>query len=338
MSRRPLAVLLSTAVFAAAFVFPPAAGPAAASARGDWWRARAITAINKFATLDDGAEQAGAYADAAYAEALLYGWSHAAAQAYLTKLRAARTSTGGYGIGRPWDAFQDGTVNPADTTYTVTLSGVGSVLLAAYKAGAVPRAEVQQVVSALMAIPRVPVPRGDCVAYSQTAADAAAGCVHNVNAGVAAFLSAANAQGFGATGLQKLITGITIAELVAYREAEFWWPYVDSGPSAAQDPDHNSYSAESMYGLAYWVGREVAYRQMTTAPGVNAQDPIAHGRLTGLPGGPGSWSGTSTTVTLWCVLGDTWRTEQDAYLAGITDAGRAAQVASYAARNSRACP
>jgi hypothetical protein len=336
MRRRPIALLLAAAVIAAAFVFPGTG--ASASARGDWWRSRAVTAVNRFATLDDDAEQASTYADAANAAALLYGWPSAAAQSYLAKLRATRAADGGYGIGRPWDAFQDGTVNPADTTYTVTLAGVGSVLLAAYRAGAVPRAEVQQVVAAMMAIPRVSVPRGDCVAYSETAADAAAGCVHNVNAGVAAFLSAANGQGFGATGLQKLITGITIAELVAYHEDTFWWSYIDDGPVGAQDPDHNSYSAESMYGLAYWVGREVAYRQMTTAPGVNAQDPIAHGRLTGLPGGPGSWSGTSTTVTLWCVLGDTWRAEQDAYLAGITDAGRAAQVAAYAARNSRACP
>jgi hypothetical protein len=346
---KPVSLLLA-AVLTAAFLIP--GPPASASVRGDWWRARAITALSRFIASDTGAESAFGYGMAAGASGSLYGWTDPRTTLLLTRLLAGRNPDGGYGLGRTYDAFQDGTVNPATTTYTVTLaSHAGPTLLAAYKGGAtvVVRQDVQDVIDLLVngcgrlalpgcVPPRVATPRGDCVAYSLDPNDAT-GCVHNVNAAVGAFLSSANGKGFGATGMQKLITNITIAELVAYREDDFWWPYLDDDPDlTGQDPDHNSGSAEAMYGLAYWVGREVAYRQMVYPPPVpgNAQDPIVHTRLTGLPGGPGSWSGTSTTVTLWCVLGDTWLAEQDTYLATITG-DRAAQFAYYAARDARAC-
>jgi len=282
---------------------------------------------------------------AAGASGMLSGWGHATTGQLLTRLLATRNPDGGYGLGRPYDAFADGTVNGADTTYTVTLAGhVGPTLLAAYRGGApaVARSDVQAVINLLMAAPRITVPRGQCVAYSLESADAppagGMGWVHNVNSGVAWFLHECNAAGFGATGMQRLITDIGIAEMLAYVESGQWWPYLDNGPLAAQDPDHNSYMAEAMYRLAYWVGREVAYSQMVypTPAGVpgnsNQQDPIVHTRLTSLPGGPGSWSRTAPGVTLWAELGDAWKTEQDTYLAGLTG-DRAAQFAYYAARN-----
>lgn len=311
-----------------------------ASERSNWWRDRAVAALNIFAGADTGVGTSFGYSMAAGAAGMLNGWGHPYTTATLTKLLDTRNPDGGYGLGVPYDALGDGTVNSADTTYSVTLAGhVGPTLLAAYRGGStvVARVDVQDVIDLLVTAPRVPVARGQCVAYSFAPADAA-GQVHNVNAGAAWFLADANAAGFGATGLQKLITDITIAELVAYREAEFWWPYLDDGPSAGQDPDHNSYQAESMYRLAYWVGREVAYRQMTPglSPPGNAMDPIAHTRLAGLPGGPGSWSRTTAGVTLWAELSDQWRDEQDAYLAAITAPDRAAQFAYYAARASRA--
>lgn len=303
------------------------------TARSDWWRSRAITALDRFTAADTGAGTSFGYGMAAGAAGMLYGWPNTVTRGLLLKLLGTRNPDGGYGLGRPYDAFADGTVNPPDTTYTVTLAGhVGPTLLAAYKGGSgiVARQDVQDVVNLLVSTQRVPVPRGECVAYSRSPNDAA-GWVHNVNAGVGWFLSDVNGAGFGATGMQRLITNITIAEQVAYREAEYWWPYLDDGPD--QDADHNSYQAEAAYRLFYWPGREVAYRMMTAAWSDNAQGPIVHTRLAGLPGGNGSWSRTVPGLTLWLDLFDQygWHTEQDDYLAGLTGE-RAAQFAYYAAR------
>ncbi len=280
---------------------------------------------------------------AAGAAGMLHGWSHVVTTGLLVRLLDGRNPDGGYGLGRAYDAFADGTLNGPETTYTVTLAGhVGPTLLAAYRGGSpvMARADVQAIVDLLVHdVPRIPIARGQCVAYSLDPNDsppaAGLGQVHNVNSGVALFLHEANAAGFGATGMQRLITDITLAEIVAYREASLWWPYLDDDPDlSGQDPDHNSYMAEAMYRLAYWIGREVAYSQMAYPPPVpgNSQDPIVHTRLVSLPGGPGSWSRTAPGVTLWAELGDTHRAEQDAYLATLTG-DRAAQFAYYAARN-----
>jgi hypothetical protein len=306
------------------------------SPRQSYWRSRAYTALNRFVAADAGDGTAFGYGMAAGASGMLNGWTHPRTTSLLMLLLGTRNPDGGYGLGRPYDAFADGTVNPASTTYTVTLADhVGHTLLAAYKGGsaAVERQDVQDVANLLVSTQRVPVARGECVAYSRSPHDAA-GQVHNVNAGVGWFLSDCNGSGFGATGMQKLITNITICEQVAYREDRFWWPYLDDGPD--QDADHNSYTAESLYRLAYWVGREVAYRQMAFPPPAgtsNDQDPIVHTRLAGMPGGNGSWSRSTAGVTLWAELSDQWRPEQDEYLAGILD-DRAAQFAYYAARAS----
>jgi hypothetical protein len=334
--RRSLRLTLLAAVLTAAFVFPGPV-PAAASARGDWWRAQAITALGRATATGPDSTVGGAfyYAHAAYASALLYGWNHAGALALLAKLRALRNPDGGYGVGRAWDAFQDGTTNPADTTYVVTVAGhAGPVLLSAYQAGLVPRSEIQALVDVVVRAPRVPVDRGQCVAYSTAVADAGR-CVHNVSAGAARFLQDAARAGFGATGMHRLITDVTIQELVAYREAGQWWPYLDDG--AAQDADHNAYSAASMYRLAYWVGREAVYRMMTTAYGDNGQASLVHAVLTATPGGVASLGLEDPTTTLWCELGDRWRAEQSAYLADVTGGDRAAQFAAAAALNAKVC-
>lgn len=313
----------------------------AASERGDWWRGQAATALAGFLAADSGGGDAFTYGMAAGASGYLYGWSDARTTLLLTRLRAEQLPGGGYGLGRPYDAFNDGTVNPASTQYAVTLAGqVGPTLLAGFKAGAVPRAEVQDIVTRLVGFPRVAAGRGQCVAYSDSPNDDPpssypVGCVHNVNAGVGWFLSDANAAGFGATGMQRLITDITLTETIAYRENDLEWPYIDNGPFL--DADHDSYSAESMYRLAYWVGREVAYRWMngpiTTG---EAKGPITHTRIAGMPGGNGSWSRTQPGVTLWCEMSDRWRDEQVAYRVSQSGAGLA-QFAYYAARASRSC-
>lgn len=336
--RRRLAIFLA-AVFTAAFLCPQ---PAAASARGDWWRGQAVTALARFLLTDTGTGDAFTYGMATGGSAYLYGWTDSRTTGLLAKLRATRLANGAYGLGRVYDAFDDGSDNPATTTYTVTLAGhVGPTLLAGYKAGAVPATEVQAVVNQLVAMPRVTVSRGQCVAYSDQPADNPpsdplypAGCVHNVNAGVGWFLSDANSQGFGATGMQRLITDITLHEVVSYRETQLSWPYIDDGPFL--DADHDSYQAEAMYRLAYWIGREVTYKHMITAAGPAPRDPIVHTRLSGSPGGNGSFSRTEPGVVLWCQMSDQWRDEQATYQAGLSGAALA-QFAYYSARASKTC-
>lgn len=306
------------------------------SARSDAWRSRAVTAINAFRARDTGADSAHAYAYMAGACGLMHGWSHAWTTAYLTKVYALANPDGGWGLPQPYDAFQDGSTNPASTTYSVSLAGhVGPVLLTGYKAGVVPAATVARVAALLMAAPRVPVDRGQCVSYSMASADAQVGYnVHNVNAGVARYLQDASAAGVGATGAQALVVDITLHEVAAYNPATRWWSYMADG--APQDADHNSYSAESMYYLAYPVGREAVYQHLTTAYADNALAPIAHMRLVSLPGGPGSWSRTTPGVTLWAELGDQWLPEIDSWIASPpSPAGtRYAQAAYYCARNA----
>lgn len=320
----------------AAFVFVGSGG-ASASTRGDGWKTRAVTAISKFRAVDDGKQGAFAYAYMAGATGRVYGWSHTWTTNYLNTVYALANPNGGYGLNRPYDAFNDGSVNPSTATYTVTLADhVGPILLAGYQAGVVPRDKVQSIVDLLMTTPRVPVPVGQCVAYSRQTVDAQPGyCVHNVNAGVAAFLSDAAAAGIGATGQAKLIADITQHEVGAYRPARAWWPYIADG--ADQDTDHDSYSADSMYRLAYWIGRESVYQHMANVNADNAASPLAHMRLTSMPGGNSSMARTGGT--LWCEMGDKWTAEANAFIANPPPAAgtRLAQAAYFSARNAAAC-
>ena len=304
------------------------------TARGDAWRSRATAAVSRFRSLDNGS--AGAYAYASMAEACgrLYGWKHSYTSGYLAKVYALQNPDGGWGLGREYDAFQDGSVNGPDTTYTVTLADhVGMPLLAGWQAGVVPRARVQGVVDLLMAMPRIPVEHGQCVAYSTRPADCQPGYeVHNVSAGVAYFLHRAAAAGFGATGMHRLITDITVHQVHAYRPDDVWWPYIGDGD--LQDVDHQAYSAQSMYPVAYWVGREAIYQLMTTAYPDDPLSPLAHMRLVSTPGGVASWSRSGSPVTLWGELGDRWLTEADQFIAGQKVASRVAQASLFCARNA----
>ncbi|MEU4570735.1 hypothetical protein [Micromonospora sp. NPDC023956] len=307
------------------------------TARGDAWRLRAVTAVNRFRALDGGAEGAYAYASMAEACGRLYGWTHSYVTAYLAKVYALQNPDGGWGINRSYDAFADGSVNDEDTTYTVTLADhVGIPFLNGFQAGAVPRDRVQGIVDRLLAMPRVLVERGQCVAYSTRPVDCQPGYeVHNVSAGVAYFLHRANAAGFGGTGMHRLITDITIHQSNAYRTGDIWWPYIDDGPN--QDPDHQSYSAQSMYPLEYWVGREAIYKLMTNSWPDDPLSPLAHMRLVSTPGGVGSWSRRyGSPITLWGELGDQWLPEADQFIANppADVQTRLAQAALFCARNA----
>lgn len=337
---RRVAAWMATAAVAITAAVVVAAPAATSSPRGDAWRARAATAVSKARAIDTGADTAMTYAHLAGATGRLYGWSHAWTTDYLSRVYARQQPDGGYGLGKAWDAFQDGSTNPSDATYTVTLAGhVGPTLLDGYRAGVVPRAKVQQIIDLLMAMPRIDVARGQCVAYSDQPADVQPGyCVHNVNSGVALFLHNAAAAGFGATGMHRLLADITIHEQLSYREATTWWPYMGDGPD--QDPDHNSYSAEALYRLGYWPGREAAYQMMVRTWPDDPLSTIAHMRLTGLPGGVASWDRYSPTTPLWCTLGDARTADVDAFIASPPSPAmsRLAQAAYYSALAWVNCP
>lgn len=332
-------------------------GPASASARGDWFMARAATALQRVQDADDGSGNAFQYGAALYAAGRIYGWTDARTNTFATELLAQRHpattlttqagTTCNYGLDKAYDAFNDGTDNTINTTYAVTLAGhVGVQMLAAYTGGStvVKKADVQCLVSALTLFPTVPTSKGVCVAYSADANDADTGCVHNVNAGVADFLAQANKAGFGATGMQARITNITLQEAVTYYPPLTAWSYIEGAGPTPQDPDHGSYSSESMMSLAFWIGREPTYQLMAhTAPAgasedVRTQWAIAHLRLAGAMYGasmPGTTSRT-TGGSLWCEMSDNWRTEYTDLLASVTGLA-AAQFAQYAARAARGC-
>lgn len=329
---------LAAAVLTAAFLCPLPASARVDPTRSEAWRAIAVRAQARLDVLAaTGTQRAMTLALAAQSTAWLSptGWADPAALAYLTRLYATQNPDGGYGLGYAYDAHGDGTVNPATTTYTVTLAGhVGPVLLDAYRAGVVPRAKVQQLFDLVASTPRIDTTAGRCVAYSRNANDVKSGlCVHNVNAGAAAFLLDAGRDGFATPWW--LVQGIVQREMSAYNAGTRFWPYRDNMAPAPQDADHNSYDAESMYTLAYPVGYSAAYVALTATPDGDPETPIVYMRLVGLPPAPTAMSGTTT---VWCLLGDTWLDEVDAYVTAFwSDPLRLSQASYYTSRASRAC-
>lgn len=276
--------------------------------------------------------QAFTYSQALLATGRLFGWDDPRVGQHIDHIMAVRNPDGGWGIDDPRDEFNDGSVNPDTTTYTVTLAGhAGPALLAARKAGVFTDPEpLQKITSLLMSTAHIDTGAGVCVAYSRAPADAAGAtyCVHNVNAGVAAYLTDASANGFGARGLQAMVARIVKREISAWNGTSALWPYKDT--AALADPDHNSYEAESLYFLAYPIGREAAY-QLLAAPATNDDGRRAHLRLPALGGGPGSWDPAGTGATLWAVMGDQYLGEAQDYVTSRTgDAATLAQAAALA--------
>jgi hypothetical protein len=324
-----------------AALFSPA--PAAAADRSSEWRTVAVTALDAYEELPVPVQsKAFTLSSALLATGTLYGWGDSRVPPLLAALMATRNPEGGWGLGYAYPAF-DGTLNAATTTYTVTLAGhVGPALLAAWRAGALTDPEpLARITQLLMGTARYVTPDGTCIAVSRDPNDAGSAaepayCVHNINAGVADYLTQAGAAGFGRSGLQALVVAITRFEVNTYSPAWRGWAYQNTG-NAVQDVDHGSYSAQSLYFSAYPIGREAAY-QLLANPAVDDNGRRAHLRLPALPGGPGSMSRTQPGVTLWCELGDLWLAEAAGYVtASVADAKRLAQAAMLAALNSSAC-
>jgi hypothetical protein len=178
-------------------------------------------------------------------EAQTSGWHSPATQARIEDLLASRKAGGGYGLDTAWDAYDDGTTNPATTTYTVTTAGhVGWVLLAAYTHGALPRGGLSSAVDALLAMPRVN--GGTCLAYSNAPSDADQPCVYNVTHGAMAFLvQVRGLTAYRAAEIDALVRMMRSKLGEGYDPATGYWVYM-AGDTTAQDVSHQVYTAKSV--------------------------------------------------------------------------------------------
>lgn len=348
-------MVIRRALLAAALVAAFLCAPSAASAdRVDTWRTMAAAALARFVAEDDGAQRTNTYAWALEAELRLHG-DTAYARTLLDKIWSQRKPDGGWGLPFAWDALSDGTVNPVETTYTVTNTGhVGPPLLLAHQMGMDEvvgpagtwriRDALATIVLLTMTTVRIDNADGACIPYSRHINERVAyGCVHNVNAGAAAFLWEANSYGIGRSGLATLVEGVTRREVADYRPTMIcpdgstrtgWWHYM--GTPRCNSADHNGYTAESMYLLAPLIGGNVAYRQMVTEHADSPHAPLAHLRLAALPAAPGRVDAV-TGLPVWCLLGDQWIPEIQAYLDAATSLERVTQVAQGGARVADNC-
>lgn len=209
-------------------------------------------AVADFLRLDDGTLGAHPYAWMAETIAVRRGWDHRLVKGYLRKVYRQQNPDGGYGINRAWDAFQDGSENPAETTYAITLTDhVGPVFLRGYEAGVVPRARVRQVIRLVEKFPLANTP-GTCVSYSTTSADAAY-CTGNINASAAHFLVRAHDAGFK-VDLSR-VPRIVKHNRATLLDGDWWWPYV-VGRVERQDWYHNATMVEAAMDLDPKVGRK----------------------------------------------------------------------------------
>lgn len=309
MTRRLVAIILALAVL----LVPAPAQATPADIAAD--------AIAAFEAADSGTEGPHAYAYMAAAVGYRYGWTDPRVVTYLAKLYSLRNPDGGWGLGTAWDAFQDGTTNPATTTYTVTLADhVGPVLLEAYQHGLVPAADVQAMVNLLMSThSTIYTASGRCIAYSRSGFDNAVtvGCVHNVNSAAAWFLLEARAAGFDAPGLVTKVAEMVRMEAGAWKWQTRWWPYIGTGSPA--DTDHTAAQAWQTWDLARPLGEATATKILTEFATLqdNAMAPVAVVRL-------------ATLSPEMAALADPWMGEVDDLVDSPPSTRALAQVAYWA--------
>jgi hypothetical protein len=184
-------------------------------------------------------------ASAVWRQAQASGWSSPATRALIADLLATRKAGGGYGLSTAWDAYSDGTLNPAGTTYTVTTAGhVGWLLLEAHKNRALPADGLTSAVDAMLAMPRLN--GGTCFAYSDSRQDAEAPCVYNVTHGAAAFLvQVRRLTDYRAAEVDRVLLSLRSRLTDGYNPATGYWSYMSS-TTVAQDMSHQVYTAKSV--------------------------------------------------------------------------------------------
>jgi putative cell wall-binding protein len=195
--------------------------------------------------------------DAAYQAttlATLYGWSEPEVAAQLQRLRSVRKPDGGYGMERSWDAFGDGSVNPASTSYLISMTDhAGVALLAGFRAGAVSADEVGALVDLVLAFPTV---EGDpdCLAYSTAPTDRSI-CVYNVNSAAAWFLQSAWDAGVRRSPTQSEMAQRLYRHDVALA-VDGWWPYSSTRLTQKQDWNHNAAMIDFQFQLDVTAGQQ----------------------------------------------------------------------------------
>jgi hypothetical protein len=266
-SKAGLAALVAVLAFAGA----PVAG--AGTSR---WVALADQAYGESVAAVDAADSAGAFVRAQFVASLAwyagerFGWQDRRTQRWLHRLYALRTPSGGYGLGAPFDAFQDGTVNPAGTAYTITEAWhVGRVLMAGYDGGGVTPRRVRQVAGFLA---RVPLSAGGrCPAYSDSPNDVGKPCVWNVAAAAAWFLENVRRRGLVP---RPTAARTWLAEVrAAYRADLGEWMYQAGSATPPPDPWHNAPTVMAMLDTEPSFGREALAGHFRNWPasGANAE-------------------------------------------------------------------
>ncbi|MGH8791619.1 MAG: hypothetical protein ACRDXX_03130 [Stackebrandtia sp.] len=179
-----------------------------------------------------------------------FGWDDSRTQTWLQRTYDRATPTGGYGIGFAHDYFGDGTVNPADTTYSITTSWhVGRMLIDGHAGGGVPADKVVEAVGSVLDTEQTP--NQNCAAYSTSGNDVGYPCIWNVGAASAWFLWKAYEQdlypdGRGDEVLEKLRTWRN--HVRAHYSTELGgWNYIEDGPAELDDPGHLGATVSAMY-------------------------------------------------------------------------------------------
>lgn len=318
--KRTLAGLAAAVALTGLFAQP---ANAYATDIGAQWGTYADTQINRALALDPGDGRSSAVMSLAIgiAERSALGWNDPAAQHYL---QAGETSPYKYGLNYAWDAFQDGTVNPDTTIYTITLAGYGDIILDAYVHGAAPYTAVTDVMRLLIAQPLIgPHTPGYKLAYSNSPNDVKTGySVHNVNQAVAMFFWHAQSAGvlWSQSQISGWITKLNYTERAAYQPAIKGWAYRDGGSQALQDPDHNGIGAE--WGM-WWNPSSVGY------PVLNYMETHDYGYVAGTT--------PHATLAAWdCVDSKRWYPQYDTLLADVSFntfdyAGRVSKPLGYSA-------
>lgn len=294
-------------------------------AAGVQWGLNVDAQIRQALATDSGAETA--FADSWLASGIAQrsaqGWDDPAALHYL---QATLSQPNPYGLTYAWDAFSDGTVNPASTIYTVTLFQVGEVLLDAYKAGKADYTDVTDVMRLVINTPRIAVPTGMALAYSNSKNDVKAGyVVHNVNQAIALFLQDCQDAGikWSDSQVRSWITKLVAYERSTYQPAIRGWAYRNGGSQSVQDAAHNG------------LGAQWGQRFYTATVGV----PVAHfietsdyGYVLG--------SGVHASLAQWeCVASVRWLPQYQQYMAdpAFQDFGSAAKATRMMAQSATAC-
>ncbi len=252
--------------------------------RSQVWDVVARQALDAFITADTGNETPHAYAYMAGAISITSGSNDPNVLVYRDRVMAARNPSGGWGLGYAWDAFQNGTINPADTDYTITMSDhIGLQFLDLYVEGLVDGQILQDLVVLVMKAANPPqgavyTTAGRCAAYSLSTNDRVTkvGGVNNVNAAAAHFLARARLYGFTAPGLDACVAEMTKHEVAHWSRQTKWWPYANTAGSRPADTDHAAAEAWNMSYLAPFLALETG-RKILTDPTVTP-DAIAFAR------------------------------------------------------------